>query len=139
VALSRVSYLAMSQWRVAPLKPPHLKAIIPWEGVSDLYPEFAFQGGIPETGFIPIWWKNRMVRGRNKRFPLAEDFLAEVARNPLDGEFWRAKEPALEQNEAPALVCASWSDQGLHTRGSFEGFSRIASRRKWLFTHGRKK
>ncbi len=37
------------------------------------------------------------------------------------------------------MVCASWSDHGLHTRGSLEGFERIASKQKWLFTHGRKK
>jgi putative CocE/NonD family hydrolase len=36
-------------------------------------------------------------------------------------------------------VCASWSDHGLHTRGSLEGFERIGSRDKWLFTHGRRK
>lgn len=139
VALSGVSYLAMSQWRVAALRPPHLKAIVPWEGVSDLYREFVFQGGIPETGFIPIWWKNRMLRGRNKGYAFAEDFMAEVARHPLADAYWSAKQPPLERIEVPALVCASWSDQGLHTRGSFEGFARIASPRKWLYTHGRKK
>jgi uncharacterized protein len=139
VGLSGVSYLAMSQWRVAAIRPPHLKAIIPWEGVSDLYREFVFQGGIPETGFIPIWWKNRMLRGRNKKFELAEDFLAEVERHPLHDEYWRAKHAELERIEVPALVCASWSDQGLHTRGSFEAFGRIGSREKWLYTHGRKK
>jgi len=53
VGLMDVSYLAMSQWRVAALKPPHLRAIVPWEGVTDLYREFAFHGGIPETKFIP--------------------------------------------------------------------------------------
>ena len=42
VGLMGVSYLAMSQWRVAALKPPHLRAIVPWEGVTDLYREFAF-------------------------------------------------------------------------------------------------
>jgi predicted acyl esterase len=139
VGLSGVSYLAMSQWRVAPLRPPHLKAMIPWEGVSDLYREFVFQGGIPETGFVPIWWKNRMVRGRNKQFALAEDFLAAIERHPLLDDHWRAKETALERIDVPALVCASWSDQGLHTRGSFEAFARIGSREKWLYTHGRKK
>jgi uncharacterized protein len=139
VALSGVSYLAMSQWRVAALRPPHLKAIVPWEGVSDLYREFVFQGGIPETGFVPIWWKNRMVRGRNKKFALAEDFMAEIARRPLIDDYWIEKEPALENIDVPALVCASWSDQGLHTRGSFAAFTRIGSEQKWLYTHGRKK
>ena len=39
----------------------------------------------------------------------------------------------------PAYVVASWSDQGLHTRGTFEGFTAIGSARKWLDAHGGKK
>jgi len=139
VGLMGVSYLAMSQWRVAALRPPHLRAIVPWEGVSDLYRELAFHGGIPETKFVPTWFNNRIRRGRNRKFPLAEDFLQERERHPLDDEYWAGKRAPLEDIEAPALVCASWSDHGLHTRGSIEAFERISSRQKWLFTHGRKK
>jgi predicted acyl esterase len=139
VGLSGVSYLAMSQWRVAALRPPHLKAFIPWEGLSDLYREFAFQGGIPETGFVRTWWNKRMLAGRNRQFELSEDFLAQITRHPLDDSYWRGKQAALERIDAPALVCASWSDQGLHTRGSIEAFERIGSTEKWLYTHGRKK
>jgi predicted acyl esterase len=139
VGLLGVSYLAMSQWRVAALHPPHLRAIVPWEGVTDLYRELAFHGGIPETRFVPTWFKVRIRRGRNPRFPLAEDFLADRARHVLDDDYWARKRPILENIEVPALVCASWSDHGLHTRGSVEGFVRMSSRQKWLFTHGRKK
>ena len=139
VGLLGVSYLAMSQWRVAALRPPALKAICPWEGVTDLLREFAYQDGIPETSFIPTWWKNRMLRGRNPRFPMAEDFPADLARHPFDDDYWAGKRPSLEKIDVPALVCASWSDQGLHTRGSFIGYERISSTHKWLFTHGRRK
>jgi uncharacterized protein len=139
VGLMGVSYLAMSQWRVAALKPPHLRAIVPWEGVTDLYREFAFHGGIPETRFTPIWFRVRIKLGRNRRFPLAEDFLDERDRHPLDDAYWSSRRSILEDIEVPALVCANWSDHGLHTRGSIEGFERISSREKWLFTHGRKK
>ena len=123
----------------AALRPPHLKAIIPWEAVSDLYREMAFHGGIPETGFVPIWWKKRMMAGRNKQFDFAEDFLAEIDRHPLEDSYWRGKQTALERINAPALVCASWTDQGLHTRGSLEAFERIGSAEKWLYTHGRRR
>ena len=139
IGLLGVSYLAMSQWRVAALKPPHLRAIVPWEGVTDFYREFAFHGGIPETKFVPTWFKVRIKGGSNRRFPLAEDFLGERERHPLDDAYWSSKRPILEDIEVPALVCASWSDHGLHTRGSIEGFERISSRKKWLFTHVRKK
>ena len=50
VGLLGVSYLAMSQWRVAALgRPPSLRAICPWEGVTDLLREFGYQDGVPET------------------------------------------------------------------------------------------
>jgi predicted acyl esterase len=139
VGLMGVSYLAMAQWAVAGLRPPHLCAMVPWEGVSDLYRELAFHGGIPETRFVPTWVRMRLRRGRNRRFPLEEDFLEQRADHPLDDPFWASKRPALENIDVPALVCANWSDHGLHTRGSLEAFERMPSRRKWLFTHGRKK
>ena len=44
VGLSGVSYLAMNQWQVAALQPPHLAAICVWEGCSDFYREFTRQG-----------------------------------------------------------------------------------------------
>ena len=139
VGLLGVSYLAMSQWRVAALRPPALRAIVPWEGCSDLLREFGGQGGIPEDGFVRTWWRNRMQRGHHRGSPLGEDFPADRDAHPLDDDYWRAKAPALEEIDVPALVCASWSDQGLHTRGSLEGYERISSPEKWLFTHGRRK
>jgi predicted acyl esterase len=139
VGLSGVSYLAMSQWAVAALQPPHLAAIMPWEGVSDMYREFAFHGGMRETGFVPAFYRQRVRAHHNPAFPLAEDLLEEIQRHPLDDDYWAGKRPDLDRIEVPALVCASWSDQGLHTRGSLEGFERIRSEHKWLYTHGRRK
>jgi putative CocE/NonD family hydrolase len=52
VGLVGVSYPCMSQWRVAALRPPSLKAFIPWEGVTDLLREFACQDGVRETSFM---------------------------------------------------------------------------------------
>lgn len=138
VALMGVSYLAMSQWYVAALKPPHLSAIVPWEGVTDPYRELAFHGGIPETRFVSLWANMRLRRGHNPKYPMVEDFLAEREAHPLDDEYWASKRPVLENIELPALICASWSNHGLHTRGSVLGFERISSKQKWLFTHGRK-
>lgn len=139
VGLSGVSYLAMSQWAVAALNPPHLAAIMPWEGVSDMYRELAFHGGIRETGFVPAFYRQRVLAHHNPRFPLAENLLEQIQRHPLDDEYWASKRPDLARINVPALVCASWSDQGLHTRGSLEGFLQISSEHKWLYTHGRRK
>ena len=37
IGLLGISYYAMTQWRVAALRPPHLAAICPWEGYVDYY------------------------------------------------------------------------------------------------------
>src|SRR6266700_3100876 len=118
VGLLGVSYLAMSQWRVAALRPPSLLAICPWEGVTDLLRELGYQDGVPETRFVGVWWRFRMEPGHNRRFPMNENFPADRDQHPLDDAYWEAKCPGLERIEVPALVCASWSDHGLHTRGS---------------------
>jgi predicted acyl esterase len=134
IGMSGVSYLTSIQWQVAALRPKALAAINPWEGFSDWYREFALHGGIPETSFVPRGCAN--LQWSTTR---TEDTPANIAAHPLHDAYWRSKEIALEQITAPAWVVASWADQGLHTRGTLEGYRRIGSRQKWLKVHGRKK
>lgn len=131
VGLNGVSYLAINQWMVASqAKPSHLRAIVPWEGVSDQLRESVQHGGIPETRFVQGWLTGSLARGAGPDIITRGPALVEQAiQHPFP----------LEDIDVPALVCASWSDQGLHSRGSFEGFIWISSRQKWLFTHGGKK
>lgn len=134
VGMTGVSYLAAIQWQVGPLRPRHLAAINPWEGFSDWYREFALHGGIPETAFL--------VRGSGNlqwSTTRTEDTPANARAHPLYDAYWASKECDLEAIEVPAFVVASWSDQGLHTRGTLEGYKRISSPQKWLEVHGRKK
>jgi putative CocE/NonD family hydrolase len=119
---------------VAELAPPHLAAINPWEGWTDTYRETATHGGIPDTHFWPTLW-NRWGAGRGK----IEDLEAETREHPLLDDFWRSKAADFSKITVPAFVVASWTDQGLHTRGTFEGFKHIKSERKWLLAHGQKK
>ncbi|MEO1733452.1 MAG: CocE/NonD family hydrolase [Pseudomonadota bacterium] len=143
VGLNGVSYLAISQWVAASGNPPSLKAMIPWEGQSDNFREVLFHGGIPETAFS-AFWLNRIATLAHKR-PVPPDFAVKLGqRYPLlMKRLQSALQPPsgirLADIQVPALICATWSDQGLHTRGSFEGFKQVASSQKWLFTHGRPK
>ena len=134
VGLTGVSYLTVSQWRVAELDPPHLAAINPWEGWSDTYREVARHGGIPETSFWPYIWE-RWGASTGE----IEDLEKETAEHPFFDDFWASKASQLEKITVPAFVVASWTDQGLHTRGTLEGYRKISSAHKWLYVHGRKK
>lgn len=134
VGLHGVSYLAWSQWKVAALSPPHLAAINPWEGVTDFYRELAFHGGIPETEFLAMWLPSVSFSARR-----VEDLIKMAKEHPLFDEYWAGKNADLSKITVPAFVVASWSDHGLHARGTLEGFKKIASKEKWLLVHGRKK
>ncbi|WP_433832979.1 CocE/NonD family hydrolase [Actinoplanes sp. CA-015351] len=129
VGMSGTSYLAVSQWFTAAEQPPHLAAINPWEGVSDVYRDLVLRGGMPDTGFA------RQLRdysfwGLGQK----EDIIAEASAYPLMSELWATKIPDFDQVTVPAYVVASYSNT-LHTAGTFRAWRRIASPDKWLRVH----
>jgi predicted acyl esterase len=134
VGMSGVSYLAASQYQVAPLHPPHLAAINPWEAFSDWYREFGYHGGIRDTGFVP-----KATMGLRWSTTRTEDTLANMLAHPLIDDYWRSKDVDLADITCPAFIVASWSDQGFHTRGTLEAFRQASSDEKYLLVHGQKK
>lgn len=138
VGMIGVSALAHNQYWAASHEPPppHLKAICPWEGFSDRYRDATFWGGIPETNFF-----NRPLKARIQALP-PEEHPDEAAKiwsagiDPVANQTMLDNNPVLERISVPALLCGSWTDKGLHTRGTFEAYRRIASKDKWLYTHG---
>ena len=134
VGMSGVSWLAVTQWWAASLRPPALAAINPCEGLSDVYREFAFHGGIA-SNFPAFLQQHRLQYSRAR----VEDLAAMMADHPLDDGYWASKRPDLAAIDVPAYVIASWSDQGLHARGTLAAFEQLGSEHKFLEVHGRKK
>ena len=129
VGLIGVSYLAISQWKAAALQPPGLRAICPWEGFTDAYRDLMRPGGIREDGFTRLWSLGlRRVRQRYR-------LTGQQRRHPLRDEWWRGLVPALENITVPALICGSFSDNNLHSRGSFRGWEGVSSTGRFLYTH----
>ena len=150
VGLNGVSYLAAVQWRIAARRPRGLAAIVPWEGFTDVLSDVVCHGGIPETAFFP-WWmsgeKSASPADDGGPFfhcerPIVEPGpFATFVGLPLGVTPNRADFPVPEVDfasiEVPLLTCASWSAQGLHSRGAMNGYLRSASKHKHLYTHGR--
>ena len=128
VAMSGTSYLAVAQWFTAAEQPPHLTAINPWEGVSDVYRDLVMRGGMPDVGFAAML--QQKYAGRNRR----EDVIAEAERYPLMNDVWEDKIPRFDKITVPAYVVSSYSHT-LHTQGTFRAWRRIASEKKWLRIH----
>lgn len=150
VGLNGVSYLAAVQWPIAARRPRGLAAIVPWEGFTDVLTDVVSHGGIPETAFFP-WWmsgeKSASPEDDGGPFFLCEKPevepgpLAVFAGLPLgivpNRDDFPVPEVDLESIEVPLLTCGSWSAQGLHSRGAFNGYQRAGSQNKHLYTHGR--
>jgi hypothetical protein len=129
VGLIGVSYLGLSQWKAAALQPPSLRAIVPWEGFTDAYRDLFRPGGIAEVGFVRIW--STTIRRARLRYSLA----AASKNRPLRDQWWRGLAPDLGRITVPALICGSFSDNNMHSRGSFRAFERISSTDKHVYTH----
>lgn len=61
VGLCGISYYAINQWQVAALQPPHLTAMIPWEGAIDAYRDWHRHGGILSNAFTESWYLKQVV------------------------------------------------------------------------------
>lgn len=159
IGLLGISYYAANQWLVAAKQPPHLKAIIPWEGTSDWYREFYYHGGIRCT-FLDSWLPKQLPmqygygsRGRKKPntgewaagpVTLSEeelkqnrvDLLKEVKEHPLFDEYHKELDVDWSKVTVPILSAANWGGAGLHLRGNIEGYVQAAAENKWLEVHG---
>ena len=142
-----ISYYASNQWRVAGMHPPHLAAIIPWEGQNDRYRDSGYHGGIL-CQFQERWAKHQVANiqyGRGERakknpntgesvagpVTLSDEELAknrvdafeELKKHPLDDEWHRSRSADLSLVTTPLLTCANWGGQGIHPRGNFNGYT----------------
>jgi predicted acyl esterase len=159
VGLIGVSYLAIKQWQVAALRPPHLAAIVPWEGSANFYRDGGHHGGILSHGFTFAWWPRQVLanqygsgasshrdretgeRTTGPALPPAiladnrADHPNDKFLHPLDDAWNQERSGRLEAIEVPLLSAANWGGPGMHLRGNFEGFLQAGSREKWLFAH----
>lgn len=58
-----MSYFAVMQYMVAAQQPPHLKAIVPYEALTDRYRQSVYHGGLLNEGFWHQWWGHVSVDG----------------------------------------------------------------------------
>ena len=141
VATTGISYFAMTQWLVANLKPPSLKAMVPWEGAADMYRDFAYHGGIFCFGFISNWYNNHMAHhllGRREQASpdaFSRPWLWDYMRNSLDTDAYYGRQARWDEIDIPFYSAGNWSGMGLHLRGNTEAFMRAKSKHKKLRIH----
>ena len=127
IALFGNSGVAMCQWRIAAERPPHLTCIAPWEATGDQYRESIVEGGIP--GFFG---GSIVVAAQGKGY--IDNTVAMAKKEPfVTSPYWQDKIPHYENIDIPAYVTCNWNH--FHLRGSWEGFNKISSKKKWMRCH----
>ncbi len=159
VGLNGISYYAVNQWHVAALQPPHLAAMIPWEGAADMYRDWLRHGGILSNKFLETWYPRQIlsVQHGNPGAPrdhwmdepstgparLTEeelagnrcDTLANARAREMDDGWYKDRSPDWSKVTVPFLSAANLAGFGLHPRGNFEAFTHAAAEQKWLECH----
>ena len=159
VGLNGISYYAINQWHVACLQPPHLTAMIPWEGAADMYRDWYRHGGILSNKFMETWFPRQVlaVQHGNSAAPKDHwmnepsagpaqfseperkanycDTLANARAREMDDAWYQNRSPDWSKVITPFISAASWAGFGLHPRGNFEAFTQAAAKEKWLEAH----
>ncbi|MCR4751631.1 MAG: CocE/NonD family hydrolase [Eubacterium sp.] len=128
VGMSGNSYLAISQFLIASLNPPHLAAIAPWEGFNDVYRQTSLAGGIPNFAF------QKLVDQNKEGFGWYENMAAMAEKYPLMNAYWEDKRTKIEDIRVPAYIVGSYISS-FHSYGTLESLQRMASEDKWLRIH----
>ncbi len=123
------SYLCWSQWNAARTRPPHLTTIVPFDGATDMYRDWMYQGGVPALLFVGIWGMGSVmllhqseghdIYGGNRHLMIPDIFA-----HPLDDEWQRRRSPfwELDQVDIPVFSIGVWGKATLHLRGNVLGY-----------------
>lgn len=156
VGMNGISAYAINGWFAASMNPPHLTALVAWEGLSDNFREAVYHGGIfndftkNRIGMQLLKYKYGQPEVRHhitgdpicgdealsedeRRAAFDEDmlpseFLADKDENPFAAN--------LQNITIPVLSAGNWGGAGLHFRGNVEGYLGASSKEKWLEVHG---
>lgn len=137
VGMMGESYDAMIQYLVAAQQPPHLKAIVPYDGMTDIYRDAIYQGGLYHDGFMNFWgiwtiaqclWPGP-IEGKLLPANLYVDWLS----RPEDGPYYwkRSAWTKLHKIKVPVYMMAR-AHNPLHSRGQLDAFNRIDAPKKLL-------
>jgi len=134
------SYYAAIQWLVAQLQPPHLAAILPFGGFTDLYRDCVRHGGILSSAFVDNWYRTTVLAkqygaptgtstvkltasqlAQNNSEDIRE-LLREDALLFATNEYFTERTPDLSKITVPVYAWANDDNLGLHVRGTIDGF-----------------
>lgn len=140
VAMYGQSYYCWSAWNVARVRPPHLAAVVAFDGATDMYRDWMYHGGIPVLTFVASWTTTTMLQHQWTGHDIAGGdrhlVASDIYRHVLDDPWQRQRSPfwELDQVDVPVLSVGCWGKGPLHLRGNVMGFGRLRGPKQLLLT-----
>jgi len=139
VGMIGMSYYCWSQWNAARTRPPSLRCLGAFDGATDMYRDWMYQGGIPAQEFLNQWlFGSVLLQHQAEGHPIAEKgrdrVIYDMYEHRFDDEWQRRRSPFWElgQVDIPVLSIGSWGKASLHLRGNTEGFRLVRGPKQLL-------
>ncbi|MBC7800776.1 MAG: CocE/NonD family hydrolase, partial [Gemmatimonadaceae bacterium] len=139
VGMIGMSYYCWSQWNAARTRPPHLRTIGAFDGATDMYRDWMYQGGIPIQGFLNSWlFGSVLLQHQAEGHDLVghgrDRVIYDMYAHPLDDDWQRRRSPFWELGaiDIPVLSIGTWGKASLHLRGNFMGFELVSGPKQLL-------
>lgn len=127
VGMWGLSYGGYSSLKTAAEAPPHLKAIVPMEGGTDIYGDYLFPGGCLNClGAFGAWGSfmlamnlmpptNLDAQGRwytawMQRLEAGEPYVLPWAEHPMHDAYWQARAVDPSKIRTPTFIVGGWRD-----------------------------
>lgn len=144
VGMVGASYGGHTQIKVAALRPPHLRAIVPIAVEGSEYRDEAMAGGLFNAGLMAEWTfrtqPETACAGVLARVAAGDPFCAgsavagprnrayaEVLEHPLIDDWWRARslDEVVAQVTVPVLLIHAWQDEWIRPNGAIRLFNAL--------------
>jgi putative CocE/NonD family hydrolase len=151
VGMIGASYGGHTQIKVAALRPPHLKAIVPVSTEGNEYRDEGMAGGMFNAGLMGEWTfriqPSLAQAGAEARIRAGDtecaairanqppnDAYAEVLQHPLYDEWWHARslDTMAGAVTVPTLLIHAWQDEWIRPNGAIRLFNLLGSDSKRL-------
>jgi len=112
IGMIGMSHYCWSQWNAARKRPAQLTCLGAYDGATDMYRDWMYQGGIPIQGFLNSrLFGSVLLRHMAKRLPMTENgrdrVIYDMYAHPFDDEWQRRRSPFCELDRVDIRSCRS--------------------------------
>jgi predicted acyl esterase len=136
------SYYGFIQYLVAATRPPSLKTIVPFDGLTDMYRDLVYQGGMYNAGFLGFWlpsvyqWCLPQGESSPERWLPPKSIAFETIIRPTDGPYYWERSSCTRFDQINVPIYHMTVAGHFHFRGQLNAYNAINTPKKLMVGAG---